>query len=438
MQEVPAEAAITLSLITPSGVSIGASSASLQAATYQELVDRGWRRLNAKDFRPTRDLRSTVNAWNRYIIGHDYRDKAARLCPRSREEKKWRKNNFDLRTAIHETEAIQIRRPIDPKSRERVKPAHEFHVYLEPDTYSEAKYHVFMNYQYHVHNEGSDEVSKTGFKRFLCSGMGQSQRVCKGQQQRIGSYHQCYQLDGRLVAVGVLDLLPDCVSSVYLFYHQDVQNWFFGKLSSLREIALTIEGNYRYYYMGYYVHSCPKMRYKNQYHPSEILGGFLDDYLFSQFGSLLIRVKDLETYAWSRVDADFLARLSARHYVSMTMERKLQLPPRKLSDTDKLQLDDEGLRELLEYQRYTDADTESAFAAHMPGIMTLDEVEREINLGRWRLNHTQYDDVHLDDLHVWDSTDIRDPSSLKYIVAELAAALGPSLVRQFVLAFGST
>jgi arginine-tRNA-protein transferase len=33
---------------------------------------------------------------------------------------------------------------------------------------------------------------------------------------KLGSYHQCYRLDGKLVAVAVLDLLPHAVSSVYL------------------------------------------------------------------------------------------------------------------------------------------------------------------------------------------------------------------------------
>ncbi len=38
----------------------------------------------------------------------------------------------------------------------------------------------------------------------------------RGKEKWIGSYHQCYRLDGKLVAMGVLDLLPTCVSSVYL------------------------------------------------------------------------------------------------------------------------------------------------------------------------------------------------------------------------------
>ena len=33
-------------------------------------------------------------------------------------------------------------------------------------------------------------------------------------------------------------------------YHPDFEEWQLGKLSALREIALAIEGKYKYYYMG--------------------------------------------------------------------------------------------------------------------------------------------------------------------------------------------
>ena len=33
-------------------------------------------------------------------------------------------------------------------------------------------------------------------------------------------------------------------------YHEDVQEWNFGKLSALREIALALEDGHQYYYMG--------------------------------------------------------------------------------------------------------------------------------------------------------------------------------------------
>ena len=36
----------------------------------------------------------------------------------------------------------------------------------------------------------------------------------------------------------------------FLSYHESVNNWEFGKLSALQEIALAVEAGYRYYYMG--------------------------------------------------------------------------------------------------------------------------------------------------------------------------------------------
>lgn len=49
-----------------------------------------------------------------------------------------------------------------------------------------------------------------------------------------------------------------------------------GKLSALKEIELCIavanmQPSCKYYYMGYYIHKCPKMNYKVSYQPSELL-----------------------------------------------------------------------------------------------------------------------------------------------------------------------
>ncbi|KAL9001369.1 MAG: hypothetical protein Q9169_000260 [Polycauliona sp. 2 TL-2023] len=337
-------------------------------------------------------------------------------------EKKSRKSQFNLLTAVHEAESALVQTPVDPKSQTPIRPAHKFEVHLEADNYTDEKYRLFENYQRNVHKERPGEISRRGFQRFLCSGLGQTHRVVDGKQKRLGSYHQCYYLDGRLVAMGVLDLLPGCVSSVYLIYHQDVKEWYFGKLSAMREISLAIEGGYNYYYMGFYIHSCTKMRYKNQYQPSYIL--------------------DPETYSWDLLDADVLARLSARKYVSMSVECRLRLPPNKLSSVEELGLDHDELTQFHEYQREENhsgsrhgGDRTSAFAAGMPGIMSLAQVQNEISLGRWMARIRENMLVHLDDLQGWTEWDIRDETSLKAYVAELAAALGPDLVNQLVLSF---
>ena len=95
-----------------------------------------------------------------------------------------------------------------------------------------------------------------------------------------GSFHQHYRLDGKLIAVGVIDLLPRCLSSVYLFYDPDYSFLSLGVLSALYEISYTTEilckacPRIAYYYMGYFIDTCEKMRYKASYRPSQLLDPF--------------------------------------------------------------------------------------------------------------------------------------------------------------------
>jgi len=93
-----------------------------------------------------------------------------------------------------------------------------------------------------------------------------------------GSYHQHYLINDKyLIAVGVVDVLPDCLSSVYSFYDPKLSRVLnLGKLTALYEIewvtrAFRFRPNLKYYYLGYYIHSCQKMKYKAEYKPSELL-----------------------------------------------------------------------------------------------------------------------------------------------------------------------
>lgn len=49
-----------------------------------------------------------------------------------------------------------------------------------------------------------------------------------------GSFHQQYRINGKLVGVGVIDILFNCVSSVYFFYDPDFQFLNMGTYSALR------------------------------------------------------------------------------------------------------------------------------------------------------------------------------------------------------------
>ncbi|XP_047138842.1 arginyl-tRNA--protein transferase 1 isoform X2 [Hydra vulgaris] len=128
---------------------------------------------------------------------------------------------------------------------------------------------LFIKYQMLIHKESIEDCSEAKFLRFLVKGPLEPESI-------YGAYHQQYYLDGNLIAVGVLDILPLAVSSVYFFYDPDYSFLSLGTYSAIREIYLVRElqkqhHDLKYYYMGFYIHSCSKMRYKKQYYPSFLL-----------------------------------------------------------------------------------------------------------------------------------------------------------------------
>ncbi|XP_047458373.1 arginyl-tRNA--protein transferase 1 isoform X2 [Mugil cephalus] len=140
----------------------------------------------------------------------------------------------------------------------------------------DASYQVYKLYQMAIHKDPPDKPSESQFRRFLCDSPLEPESAPDGPEVGYGSFHQQYWLDGRIVAVGVIDILPTCVSSVYLYYHPEFASLSLGSYSALREITFTRQlqkqsPKLSYYYLGFYIHSCPKMRYKGQYRPSDLL-----------------------------------------------------------------------------------------------------------------------------------------------------------------------
>ena len=80
-----------------------------------------------------------------------------------------------------------------------------------------------------IHGDPLDKCNASQFKRFLCK----SPLV---PTQGFGSFHQQYLIDGKIVAVGVIDILPRCVSSVYLYYDPAFHFLSLGTLTSLLEV----------------------------------------------------------------------------------------------------------------------------------------------------------------------------------------------------------
>ena len=178
-----------------------------------------------------------------------------------------------------------------------------------------------------------------------------------------------YRLNGRLIAMAILDFLPWCVSGVYFIYHSDFSQWGFGKISECREAALATEEGYKYYYMGallissldntkshyltgYYIQTCPKMRYKGLLHPTYIL--------------------DPENNEWNLLDDALKRMITEKIYFSPSVPNAVSLRyPREEMEL----CEGEGEVE----------DESGIWACEMPGILSQEEVEEKVDLGEVRI-----------------------------------------------------
>ncbi|KAJ0984109.1 hypothetical protein J5N97_002465 [Dioscorea zingiberensis] len=151
---------------------------------------------------------------------------------------------------------------------------------MKRSSFDPEEFALYRRYQIKVHNDRPEKVTESSYRRFLVDTPLVFVPPSSGNKTvphcGFGSFHQQYLVDGKLVAVGVVDILPRCLSSKYLFWDPELSFLSLGKYSALQEIEWVKEASVlcpglQYYYLGYYIHSCSKMRYKAAYHPSELL-----------------------------------------------------------------------------------------------------------------------------------------------------------------------
>ncbi len=83
----------------------------------------------------------------------------------------------------------------------------------------------------------------------------------------------CYYLNGRLVGVGYVDVLPEGMSAIYFFYDPALRDRSLGTWNVLCILDEAKRRRLRHVYMGYFVAGCASLEYKANFRPNEILGG---------------------------------------------------------------------------------------------------------------------------------------------------------------------
>ena len=77
---------------------------------------------------------------------------------------------------------------------------------------------------------------------------------------------------GTLVGVGICDICPQSLSSVYFFFDPAAAKRSLGTFAALWEVTFARERSIPYYYLGYWIAGCGTMDYKAQFRPNELLG----------------------------------------------------------------------------------------------------------------------------------------------------------------------
>ncbi|CAE6426484.1 unnamed protein product [Rhizoctonia solani] len=306
---------------------VSMSPLQMSCSVYKRLLDRGWRRsgdylykpnlkesccpqytikLDALNLKLSKSQRKALNKWNRFIINGDNTTITAA------------KNPLPLVELVHAAD-------ISVQESQGCKPAHRLEVTLEPSSYTDEKYQLYLKYQVSIHEDTGN--TPNGFERFLVTSAirqepipyrNTSTQPAYPLPTHYGSYHQMYRVDGQLIAIGVIDILPGCVSSVYFMYAPEWNAWSLGKVSAVREATLAKEihdagvESMNSLYMGFYIYSCPKMRYKGEYEPSYLLDP--ESYTWHPLETCITLLDKAEysTFNESKLDKDEMSQQDMR------------------------------------------------------------------------------------------------------------------------------
>lgn len=257
----------------------GAFAIYLGCQVYQDMIDIGWRRSGKYCYKPILEKsccpQNTIRLRSlEYEVSKSHKKvlkKMEKYLTKSLDNTSELINKPNFPT-VNSPESLvkwfEYAQQYKPFGKQRLK------ITICKSHFEQPTFELYKKYQINIHKDKPEKVKEDGYKRFLVDSP--LYYVKNGSPYAYGSYHQKYYLDDKLIAVGVIDILPRCVSSVYFMYDTDYSSLSLGVFSAMQEINFSIRlhkylENLKYYYLGFYIHSCPKMTYKAQYSPSDLL-----------------------------------------------------------------------------------------------------------------------------------------------------------------------
>ncbi len=192
---------------------------ALLVGLYRDLMDRNYRRSGHVVYRPRcpdcrlcRQIRVPIDTFRA-----------------SRSQRRCQRRNADLRALVQ--------RPV----------------------LTEQKVGLYARYLAHQHRSGEQASDAASLRDFLY-------RSC------VDTIEVEYRdSDDRLLAVSLVDVDGDALSSVYHYFDPDHRDRSLGTFSALAEIEAGRAHGLSYYYLGYWIQGCRTMEYKARFRPHEVL-----------------------------------------------------------------------------------------------------------------------------------------------------------------------
>ncbi len=194
---------------------------------YEKLLERGWRRFGAQFFRPCCT--------------------ACRKCQPLRIDVKAFRLSKSLKRVLRKNKEIEI-----------------IH---QPPTVSDEHVALFNRYHAYMTDVRKWKPVQLDLKEYEASFL---------WGEHAFGREMLYIRDGQLVGVGLVDVVPRALSSVYFYHAPEWRDGAPGIFSILCEIDYAQQTNREYHYLGYYIAECPSMAYKARFRPHQILTDFVE------------------------------------------------------------------------------------------------------------------------------------------------------------------
>jgi arginyl-tRNA--protein-N-Asp/Glu arginylyltransferase len=158
---------------------------------------------------------------------------------------------------------IDVNRFAPSKSQRRVMRKCEgaFEVRLQHPRFDPEHIDLFARYQAAQHGVRGIDPSMESYRQFLVDSITETVELAWRDPS------------GKLCAVGILDIVPSGVSTVYFFWDPELRDYSLGTYSALLEIDLCRQWNKPYYYLGYLVPGAETMNYKASFSGGEVWNG---------------------------------------------------------------------------------------------------------------------------------------------------------------------